>query len=76
MDKMPAAQLLLRIRVIQFWELQDRISALWMLLVLSSAVIYVYIFSSADHSSPSSSAEVKNCGTIPPLPHTSPWRGD
>jgi hypothetical protein len=28
----------------------------------------------ADHSSPSS-AEVKNGGTIPPLPHTSSWRG-
>jgi hypothetical protein len=28
----------------------------------------------ADHSLPSS-AEVKNGGTIPPLPHTSSWRG-
>jgi hypothetical protein len=29
----------------------------------------------ADHSPPSS-AEVKNVGAIPPLPHTSLWRGD
>jgi hypothetical protein len=28
----------------------------------------------ADHS-PTSSAEVKNCGAIHPLPHTSSWRG-
>jgi hypothetical protein len=28
----------------------------------------------ADHSPPSS-AEVKNGGSIPPLPHTSSWRG-
>jgi hypothetical protein len=28
----------------------------------------------ADHSPPSS-AEVKNSGTVPPLPHTSSWRG-
>jgi hypothetical protein len=28
----------------------------------------------ADHSPPSS-AEVKNDGAIPPLPHTSSWRG-
>jgi hypothetical protein len=27
----------------------------------------------ADHSPPSS-AEVKNHGAIPPLPHTSPWQ--
>jgi hypothetical protein len=28
----------------------------------------------ADHSLPSS-AEIKNVGTIPPLPHISSWRG-
>jgi hypothetical protein len=28
----------------------------------------------ADHSSPSS-AEVKNNGAMPPLPHTASWRG-
>jgi hypothetical protein len=28
----------------------------------------------ADHS-PQSTAEVKNGGSIPPVPHASPWRG-
>jgi hypothetical protein len=30
---------------------------------------------SEDDLSPSSNAEIKNCGVILPLPHTSSWRG-
>jgi hypothetical protein len=36
--------------------------------------LHITIIQFHNHSSPSS-AEVKNCGAIPPLPHMSSWRG-